>query len=108
MIEKIKKFIEVAKYADVNISEKQLVIIDRGCPHSPSGLIKGMFGIYIFELNGTCLKIGKVGKNSDARFRSQHYLPKSSQSNLAKSILNDPNMANYRLDENNIGEWIKK
>lgn len=106
-IEEIKKFIEIAKCADVIISEDQLKTIDRGCPHSPSGLINGMMGIYIFELNDVCLKIGKAGKKSDARFRSQHYSPKSSQSNIAKSILNDPNMKNYGLSEENISDWIK-
>ncbi len=98
-IEEIKKFIETAKYADVIISEDQLRIIDRGCPHLPYGLINGMMGIYIFELNGVCLKIGKAGEKSDARFRSQHYSPKSSQSNLAKSVLNDSDMKNYGLNE---------
>jgi hypothetical protein len=106
-IEEIKKFIEVAKYADIVISENQLKIIDRGCPHSPSGLINGMMGIYIFELNGVCLKIGKAGEKSNARFRSQHYSPKRSKSTLAKSILNDPNMKNYGLNEENISDWIK-
>ena len=106
-IGEIKKFIEIVKYADIIISEDQLKIIDRGCPHLPSGLINGMMGIYIFELNGVCLKIGKAGEKSDARFRSQHYSPKSSQSNLAKSILTDSNMKNYGLDEDNISDWIK-
>lgn len=102
-----KKVIKIAKYADVIISEDRLKIIDHGCPHLPSGLINGMMGIYIFEHNGVCLKIGKAGEKSDARFRSQHYLPKSSQSNLAKSILNDPEMKNYGLNESNISDWIK-
>jgi len=107
-IEEIKKSIEIAKYAGIIISENQLKIIDRGFPHSPSGLINGMMGIYIFELNGVCLKIGKAGEKSDARFRTQHYLPKSSQSNLAKSILNDPDMKRYGLNEDNISDWIKR
>jgi len=106
-IEEIKKFMEIAKYADVIISEDQLEIIDRGCPHSPSGLLNGKMGIYIFELNGVCLKIGKAGEKSNARFRSQHYSPKRSQSNLSKSILNDSNMKNHGLNEHNIGDWIK-
>jgi len=106
-IEEIKKFMEIAKNADVIISENQLEIIDRGCPHSPFGLISGKMGIYIFEFKGVCLKIGKAGEKSNARFRSQHYLPKSSQSNLSKSILNDSNMKNYELNEHKIGDWIK-
>jgi len=102
-----KELIEIAKYAGVIINEDQLKIVDRGCPHLPFGLIKGMAGIYIFELNGVCLKIGKAWEKSDARFRSQHYSPKRSRSNLAKSILNDPDMKNYGLNDDNIGDWIK-
>jgi hypothetical protein len=103
-----KDLIEIAKRADVIINEDQLIIFDRGCPHLPSCLINGMAGIYIFELNGVCLKIGKAWEKSNARFRSQHYSPKSSQSNLAKSILNDSGMKKYGLNEDNIGDWIKK
>jgi hypothetical protein len=44
-IEEIKKLIEIAKCADVIIGEDQLKSIDRGCPHSQSGLINGMMGI---------------------------------------------------------------
>ncbi len=35
------------------------------------------------------VKVGKVGANSSARFCSQHYLPGSSGSNLAKSLLSE-------------------
>lgn len=102
-----EKIMMVIKMAGANISESQLQIIDRGIPHQPSGLPKGNLGIYSFEYANEFLKIGKVGQNSDARFRSQHYIPKSSQSNLAKSILNDTDFDKFNLTEATIGEWIK-
>jgi hypothetical protein len=53
------------------------------------------------------LKIGKANSNSNIRFKNHHYNPKSSNSNLAKSILNDPDMNYLKLSEPNIKEWIK-
>lgn len=99
-----EKIIKVVNIAGSNISESQLKIIDRGVPHQPSGLPKGNFGIYSFEYDNEFLKIGKVGQNSDARFRSQHYIPRSSQSNLAKSILNDSDFDSFNLTEDTVGE----
>ncbi|MDQ6577004.1 MAG: hypothetical protein Q5546_08645, partial [Haemophilus parahaemolyticus] len=56
----------------------------------------------------TYLKIGKVGAKSKARYTSQHYLPNSSISNLAKSILKDESFSNvHAITEKNVGEWIK-
>lgn len=103
-----EKIITVVQLAGENIREDQLQIVDRGVPHQPSGLPKGKFGIYSFEFADEFLKIGKVGQNSDARFRSQHYSPKSSQSNLAKSILNDSDFVRFNLTDDTIADWIKK
>jgi hypothetical protein len=56
------------------------------------------------------LKVGKVGANSSARFCSQHYLPNSAGSNLAKSLLNEqvlwPYLAITELDETNVKQWM--
>lgn len=103
-----EKIMAVVKMAGTNISEDQLLIIDRGVPHQPDGLPKDCFGIYSFEYNNEFLKIGKAGLNSNPRFRSHHYSPNSSQSNLAKSILNDYDFYSFNLTNNNVGDWIKK
>ena len=70
-------------------------------PHRPpSSLRVGSTAVYVFSLSsaygatcpagpGRVLKVGKVGANSAARFCSQHYLPGSARSNLAKSLLNE-------------------
>lgn len=103
----IKDFLKAAQLADTNISESQIYIQDLGCPHEPQVLPEGTMAIYIFQLNGRFLKIGKAGPNSGPRFRSHPYNPNSSQSNLAKSILNDPNMKHYNLNTENIKDWIR-
>ena len=54
------------------------------------------------------MKIGKVGPNSNARFSSQHYSPKSAGSTLAASILEDKEMESLYLNEKTVGDWIKK
>jgi len=89
-------------------------------PHTrPSSLPSGEKAIYIFMLDEACLKVGKAGAKSKARFTSQHYNPNSSPSNLAKSILKDksnfiqhlPGSAKSEaldINEHNIGEWIEK
>lgn len=99
---------KIAKLADLQIKENQIEILDRGCPHSPSGLPNGKMGVYLFKYGDKYLKIGKAGPNSNARFRSQHYNPNSAQSNLAKSILNDQDMDKFNLNNENVGNWIKQ
>lgn len=58
--------------------------------HKPGELPLGKIAIYAFLSSGRGLKVGKVGANSDARYRSQHYNSSSAGSNLARSILKDP------------------
>ena len=82
-------------------------IVDRKVPHTPKSLLPHQMGIYAFYYNNEFLKIGKVGVKSNARFFSQHYNPKSSMSNLAKSILQDEKMKSLKLNEENISQWIK-
>lgn len=56
------------------------------------------------------LKVGKVGANSAARFCSQHYLPGSAGSNLAKSLLNErvlwPYLGIEHLDSRGVKSWM--
>lgn len=90
-------------------------------PHSPRGLPTGFGAVYVFTLAarwrpdapsaGRVLKVGRVGPNSYARFRSQHYNPTSSSSNLAQTLLTSrvlwPYLGIERLDATTVGEWIK-
>jgi len=89
------------------IDDSKINIVDCGLPHLPTPLAPGTMGVYAFLYGDRFLKIGKAGPNSNARFQSHHYNPHSSQSNLAKSILRDMEMAQFGLTENGIGSWIK-
>lgn len=102
------KMIETIQLAGVTIEDSQLEIVDRGIPHKPAGLPTGKMGIYTFIYQGQFLKVGKAGPSSDARFRSQHYKPMGSQSNLAKSILNDCDFSHLHISIDTVGEWIKQ
>jgi hypothetical protein len=72
--------------------------------------------VYVFSLKSqpqVVLKVGQVGPNSGPRFVYQHYNPKSSGSNLAKSLLGAP--TTWRrlacatlLQEDNVGDWLKE
>jgi len=90
------------------MEKTQISIDDLGCPHTPKALPLGKMAIYAFQKDGQYLKIGKAGPNSGPRFKSQHYNPRSAKSNLAKSLLDDPDMAIYNLNEMEIAAWIKK
>jgi len=98
----------VARMTGEIINDNQIMFIDKGCPHQSSKLPQGKIGIYMFEFNGHFLKIGKAGAKSNARFQSQPYSPKSSQSNLAKSILDDVDMKGFNLNEHIVGNWIRE
>jgi len=95
----------IAEATGSYINDDLIIRKNRGIPHQVS-LPKGMMGIYTFSYNGQYLKIGKVGSKSAARFVSPHYDPKSSNSNLAKSILKDPDMQNI-IDHDDLKTWIK-
>ncbi len=91
-------------------------------PHRPPrSLPTGFAAVYVFSLSEeyglTCqagshrtLKVGMVGPKSAARFTSQHYLPRSSMSNLAKSLTSErilwPYLGITDLDEGNVKNWM--
>ena len=104
-----RDFISLAEIAGVVVPDDCIRINHCGRPHELSGLSSGKMAVYVFELNGQCLKVGKVGSKSAARFLSQHYNPRSSKSNLAKSLLDceDLELAG-RPNESEIGTWIKQ
>ncbi|MDR3199591.1 MAG: hypothetical protein LBU34_17115 [Planctomycetaceae bacterium] len=108
----IQKFKETLicslKLLGITLTDTQCEIIDCGCPHKTDILPDNKMGIYSFFYKGKCLKIGKAGTKSKARYNSQHYNPDSSKSNLAKSIITDTTFPVKNLDNNNVGDWIKQ
>lgn len=105
----ITDFAQVAFLASVELSETDIIVEVLEAPHrAPTSLPLGKMAVYVFSWGDKCLKVGKVGPNSQARYTSQHYNPKSSNSNLAKSILKDKTKLGLAdLNEANVGEWIR-
>jgi hypothetical protein len=94
----------------------------QSAPHRAHKLPEGACAVYVFSLaevygKGTpagpnrVLKVGKVGCNSNARFQSQHYNPRSAQSNLARSLVEVrilwPYLGIVELNESNVRRWIE-
>jgi hypothetical protein len=104
----VAKFIEAIALTGITVPPKKIVVRDLGCPHKPTPLPGGKMAVYCFRLGDTVLKIGKVGPNSSARFQTQHYLPGSSRSNLAKSLVADKSGPCWRMKEGKIGAWMKR
>lgn len=85
----VRDFIQVSQLAGLSLQATDIETQVLAAPHKRTGLPKGKAAVYVFFHGETCLKVGKVGANSDARFRSQHYLPSGAMSNLAKSLCLD-------------------
>ncbi|MBC8504229.1 MAG: hypothetical protein H8D34_05190 [Chloroflexi bacterium] len=107
-------FVQVANLAGFSISESEIEHINLDAPHSPPSLPNGKQAVYTFSLSSSpeiVLKVGKAGPNTKARYRYQHYNPRSAGSTLAASILN--NQSDWQilgikdLSENNINDWLK-
>lgn len=87
-------------------------------PHRPpSSLPINKQGIYCFFFGPICLKVGKAGPRSSARYTSQHYGP-NAPSTLSKAIIKGKNRllalvsgeARIGLQTNDaklIGQWLK-
>ncbi len=113
-------FAEVSRLSGLSLPASQMRLERLPAPHRrPSELPTGKCAVYGFLFRGRCLKVGKVGPRSAARFCSHHYLPGSSQSNLSKTILsNKPVIAGLAganeaasieaLDEATIGILARK
>jgi len=105
----VEDFKKVAKLAGVEVSNNSITVEKLDSPHSPpTSLPSGKMAVYVFMWNNQCLKVGKVGQKSQARYTSHHYDPKRSNSNLAKSILvHKKKLSLADLTDSTIGDWIK-
>ncbi len=106
----IGDFSTVASKARLNIGANDIRIEVLQRPHRPpTSLPRDSMAVYVFLWNERCLKVGKVGPRSNARYTSQHYNPWSSKSNLAASILkNKEDLGLSDMTDENVGAWIKK
>ncbi len=101
----VDDFHQVAKIGGVDLPTGAIGVECLPKPHTPSALENGKMAVYVFVLDEQCLKVGKAGPNSGARYKYQHYSPKNSKSNLANSLLTCPDFP--QLFEADIGNWIK-
>lgn len=79
-------------------------------PHKAPALPNGCMAIYTFFWSDKCLKVGKAGPRSAARYRGQHYTL-SAPSTLAKSLRNkgvDKGITGLPENEHMIGDWIRQ
>ena len=101
----------VAQIAGLRLTDQDVSIKVHAPPHqAPSGLPKGMSAVYVYGTPTQCLKVGKAGPKSHARYTSQHYQPGSAPSTLARSLLNNKEEFGVpeATDASCIGDWIKQ
>lgn len=98
----------VSSASGKEINMAHIKIIDEGIPHKfPKKLPLNCSAVYTFYYpkGDIFLKIGKVSKNSDTRYRYQHY-GFQANSTLAKSIVMDPELNDGSITRENVKDWI--
>jgi hypothetical protein len=117
--EMIETFLQVAALAHVKLESAQIKHELLLVPHRrPSRLPSGLQAVYAFLLGEECLKVGKAGPKTQARFTSQHY-GMNAPSTLAKSILRNRQRLEILLPseqrnevvsliETTVGAWIER
>ncbi len=100
---------EISKYLgdEIDIKKLNFKFDDKG--HDNPSAKKGCMYIYSFWHDDfkEPLKIGKAGPKTLPRYRRNHYLPNSSKSNLARSLITDSvTSKKYKLNEENVSEWM--
>lgn len=101
-------FIKAAEFAGIKMNSSDIVInfISQSDHRPPALLPKGNLAVYVFMFGRRCLKVGKAGSKSSARFCSQHYGVKA-RSTLAKSIIqHQRKLSASGIDEHTVKKWI--
>lgn len=115
--ELIADFVHVAILAGFELDMADIEYEVLEAPHRrPSTLRPGKQAVYVFCTASHCLKVGKVGSRSAARFTYQHYNPGSARSSLALSLINqwtvlqdDVRLAwENEVTASNVGAWIEQ
>jgi len=101
---------QMTRYLKEPISRDAIKIEVLPPPHFPKALPPGKQAVFAFYWpeKDRFLAVALAGPNSNARFQSQHYLPASSGSNLARKILQHKGALGIDdVDENTVGLWMK-
>lgn len=105
----LEDFVGAARLAGIDLRPGDLRLEILDAPHrQPSNLPSGMMALYGFCGPDGWLKIGIAGRQSQARYTSQHYNAGSAPSTLAASLVKDPSMSTcdgFCIDSP--GEWIR-
>ena len=106
-VDLMKDFVAAARLAGSRITLTEIDIVESTAPHiRPSSLPSNKMAVYVFTHGERCLKVGKSGPKSVARYCSHHY-GLNAPSTLAKSLLKHQHRIGVNgLDEANIGAWI--
>jgi len=111
---------DMASFASKDVNPSQITFDSWAAPHSSKDLPPGKAAVYVFSLTGLAkapaginrvIKVGKVGPNSNNRFRYQHYSSGSANSTLAAAIENNPVLWGYigfPGNTVNSGDWLRK
>lgn len=102
-------FVKAARLAGVEIPRSDVQVACLPAPHRPpSSLPAGKLAVYAFMYGGRCLKVGKAGPNSAARYCGQHY-GFNAPSTLARSLLKyQSDIGVSGLTEQSAKDWICK
>lgn len=100
-------FVKAAALAGLEVPRADIEVVCLPAPHRPpSSLPAGKLAVYVFMYDDRCLKVGKAGPNSAARYCSQHY-GFNAPSTLAKSILKHrSDIGVSGLTEQSAKDWI--
>jgi len=106
--ELIADFVKAAALAGIQIPAADIEFVELPAPHRPpSSLPPGKLAVYVFMHGNRCLKVGKAGPKSAARYCSQHYGANRAPSTLARSLIKAQFGGSALLDEANIAAWIR-
>lgn len=104
----VADFLKVAELAGISMRPEELAIEVFCKPHRPPQLPARRQSVYAFFHGERCLKVGKAGPKSLARYNSQHY-GANAPSTLAKSIVaRQVELGTNCLDFSNIADWMYK
>ena len=117
IVEVFTKALKIAAYFSLEKSEIIHELIR--APHDYPSLPRGMCAVYVFSLRSNTLtpagpnrvlKVGKVGINSHARFKYQHYKFDSAKSTLAGAIKNNRilwDYIGYDTSSRDLDSWLR-
>ena len=100
-------FVQIAALAGMEIQVSDIDIEELATAHrQPKALPIGKQAVYLFMYRDRCLKVGKAGPKSSARYCSQHYGLRA-PSTLAKSLIRERGVDGATaITDSNVRSWI--